>query len=157
MKKVEDFISDGNLELLAGEVKEAEKHTSGEIRVCLLVDFEFGIGSIDVQAEAIFLREGLHQTRDRTGVLILVVFNKRQLRIMADSGINAKLTQGYWDDLAAFMVWFFKLQLYYQGIRHAVRTVGNKLAEHFPRAADDFDELPDDIITGKEQGRCDHC
>src|SRR3989338_1774349 len=53
-------------------VRKAEKNSSGEIRVKNRQGFTEGLeGDLDAQALRDFAKEGLHNTRDKTGVLVL--------------------------------------------------------------------------------------
>jgi len=44
-----------------------------------------------------FLEQGLHETRDRTGILILISLFERRVQVLADSGINEKVPENTWD------------------------------------------------------------
>ena len=51
-----------------------------------------------------FLAQGLQNTAGRTGVLIFAAQAERYVEIIADGGINAKVTQEVWDDAVAALI-----------------------------------------------------
>ena len=87
----------------------------------------------------------LPATRGATGVLILVSLAESEAAIIADKGIAGKLPQHYWDNPHALLVASIDKDRHSEGIISAVREIGPKLAEHFPRSSDDTNELSDDL------------
>ena len=85
----------------------------------------------------------MHLTRARTGVLIFVAVAEHYVEIIADEGINALVPPGTWDKAVADFVERVRAGRVAEGFLAVVEVVGTRLAEHFPRAADDRDELPD--------------
>ena len=51
-----------------------------------------------------FLAQGLQKTERRTGVLIFAAAAERYVEIIADGGINAKVTQEVWDKAVASLI-----------------------------------------------------
>ena len=90
--------------------------------------------------------QGLHLTRARTGVLIFVALAERHVEIIADQGINALVPPGTWDQAVADFVARVRAGRIAEGFLAAIAVVGERLAEHFPRPADDVDELPNRLI-----------
>jgi putative membrane protein len=97
-------------------------------------------------AEGLFVAHGVHQTEARTGVLIYVALAERRVEIVADAGINAKVEQAAWDELAGEIVAAARAKALVDGIIAAVRRAGSLLAAHFPRRPDDRNELPDRVV-----------
>jgi putative membrane protein len=89
-----------------------------------------------------FLEQRLHLTRARTGVLIFVSVAEHYVEIIADEGINALVPPGTWDKAVADFVEQVRARRIAEGFLAVVDVIGARLAEHFPRAADDRDELP---------------
>ncbi len=147
-KQVSDYFSTDHLNEIKATIVKAEKRTSGEIRVRVTLDCDQDLtGKVHEQAVRDFEKAGMHKTRDKTGVLILVVLNERTFTILGDSGIYSKLPQGYWDNMAKAMSLYFKGGNFHVGVCAVVESVGKQLAKHFPRRDDDVDELPDDVIV----------
>jgi putative membrane protein len=93
-----------------------------------------------------FFERGLHLTRGRTGVLIFVAVAERHVEIIADAGIHALVPPGTWDQAVAEFVERVRRGRIAEGFITAIGQVGDRLAEHFPRPADDTDELPNRLI-----------
>ena len=150
--KTSDLFSENDRLKIKETVAEAEKNTSGEIRVVIHSCYSEGLESnIHAQAKHEFEKYGLGDTRDKTGILILLVLEARKFMVWGDDGIHAKVPQGYWDVLAVGMTAHFKENNYALGICEAVAEVGKRLAEFFPRKQDDTNELSDDVIVEEEK------
>lgn len=102
----------------------------------------------EVREKAIvsFIEQDLHQTRDRTGILILISLFERRVQVLADSGINAKVSQETWDQIVTIITDGLKSQQTATALCKAIERCGDLLVEHFPRRHDDTDELPNLII-----------
>ncbi len=96
-----------------------------------------------------FIEHGLHETRDKTGILILISLFERRVQVLADSGINAKVPKNTWDEIVAIVTGGLKSGDACTAVCQAVERCGALLQEHFPIKPDDTDELPNLIIEGK--------
>ena len=92
-----------------------------------------------------FTEAGLIETRDRTGILIFVSLMEKRVEILADKGINEKILQSEWDDLAGSLAAEISKGELAGGITRAVKSCGDKLTNHFPVKSDDTNELPDSV------------
>jgi putative membrane protein len=79
--------------------------------------------------------------------LILVSLLEHRVEILADRGINQKVSAGTWDEIAHIITTGIKSGNACDAFCQAIERCGNILAEHFPRAADDRDELPNRLVT----------
>lgn len=124
-----------------------EKTTSGEIRVSVREKRARKEREVDVEtlARREFANLGMSNTRDRTGVLLYFLVESRQFHILADEGINAKVRDGTWQLIADLMAEHFSKQNFSEGIIQGVKAIGKVLAEHFPRKADDTNELTNQV------------
>lgn len=93
-----------------------------------------------------FIAQGLHRTRQRTGVLIFVAVAEHHVEIIADQGIDAVVPPGTWDEAVASFIEQVRAGRVAAGFLAAIGAVGDHLAEHFPGTADDPDELPNRLI-----------
>lgn len=96
-----------------------------------------------------FLEQELHHTRDRTGILILISLFERRVQVLADSGINAKVSENTWDELVEIIIAGLKSDDACTAVCKAVERCGELLTEHFPVKDDDSDELPNLIVEEK--------
>jgi len=95
-----------------------------------------------------FWAHGMHKTQKRTGVLIFAAAAERYVEIVADAGINAKVTQDVWDGAVAALVAAIKAGRPADGFLAAIEQCGAVLAQHFPAppGAANPDELPDRLV-----------
>ena len=104
---------------------------------------------VDEAAHLAFLSHEIFDTRDRTGILIFVSVYERRVRILADSGIAAKVPQETWDQVARDLVAGIRAGKRADALCAAIERCGVLVAEAFPRKADDTDELPNLIVEGR--------
>jgi putative membrane protein len=93
-----------------------------------------------------FFSEGLHRTRDATGVLIFISLLEHKVWVLADQGINARVAADQWQTIVAGIVEGIKAGRAAEAICEGVAQVGEVLARHFPRKAEDSDELQNLIV-----------
>lgn len=86
------------------------------------------------------------RTHGRTGILIYLSMREHRAEIVADEAIASKVDPGVWGDAMDAMLAELKQGRVADGMIAAVEKVGVVLAEHFPRADDDTNELPDRLI-----------
>ena len=86
------------------------------------------------------------RTHGRTGVLIYLSMSEHRAEIVADEPIAEKVPAEVWGEAMADMLVEIKKGCLAEGMAAGVRDVGKVLSEHFPRAEDDQNELPDRLI-----------
>lgn len=138
-----EFLAQLDHHRIITAIGEAEKQTSGEIRVH--VQPKVTGGEPRHLAEKTFERLGMTKTALRNGVLLFIASEERLFVILGDRGIDEKVPAGFWDDIAAKLTIRFRNGEFSEGIVEAIAAVGTQLAAYFPRAADDVDELPNEI------------
>jgi putative membrane protein len=97
-------------------------------------------------ALAQFMAHGIHLTAARTGVLLYVCMVPRRIEIIADTGIHAKVPSETWDRTVALVASEARAGRLTDGLAAAIRTVGDVLAQHFPRDRNDRNELTNRVI-----------
>ena len=146
--KKERFFSKEENELIVQAIRNAEKQTSGEVRVFVESKCRF-IDPLD-RALEIFAKLKMQNTAQRNAVLVYVAIKDRQLAVYGDTGIHQKTGDDYWKAAVNNMVSHFNKENYAEGIANCVTMIGKALQEHFPYDKDlDKNELPDEIIFGK--------
>jgi uncharacterized membrane protein len=131
---------------LEAAIAEAEARTTGELRISVAGLFW---GSAEALADRAFERLGMQATRDRNGVLLLVLPWRRQLIVRADVGLAAKVAPELWQTVVAAAAALFQQQRFTEGLLGAVAAIGATLAQHFPANTDpNADELPNQIDRG---------
>jgi putative membrane protein len=86
------------------------------------------------------------RTHGRTGVLVYLSMREHRAEIVADEAIALKVDPGVWGDAMAAMLSELRQGRTAEGMIAAIEQVGAVLAEHFPRAGGDVNELPDRLI-----------
>ena len=86
------------------------------------------------------------RTHGRTGVLLYLSMREHRAEIVADQPIAEKVPAEVWGEAMADMLGEIKQGRIAEGLAVGVRDVGKVLSEHFPRAEDDENELPDRLI-----------
>ena len=145
--KKKEFFSKEENEKIVAAIRDAEKCTSGEVRVFVERRCKF-IDPLD-RALEIFSDLKMENTLDRNAVLVYVALKDRQLAVYGDSGIHKKTGQQYWENEVSKMISQFNRENYAQGIAGCVTDIGQALKTYFPYDEQtDKNELPDEIIFG---------
>ena len=99
MKPV-DFLDREGQEMVVNAIREAEKNTSGEIRVhiddvCETDAYE--------KAVEVFRFLGMDRTAEKNAVLIYVACNSKVFAIVGDKGINEAVPEHFWTDIISMV------------------------------------------------------
>ncbi|XCN71063.1 MAG: hypothetical protein Q3M24_12100 [Candidatus Electrothrix aestuarii] len=98
------------------------------------------------QAVQEFFKQGLYKTRDATGVLFFISLFERRVWVLADQGINEKISSESLQAYAADIASGIKEGRAAEALCLQIRGVGKVLAEHFPVRDDDINELSDQVM-----------
>lgn len=128
-------------------ISEAERNTSGEIRVHLENSCR---GNLLDRAAEWFHHLRMHRTERRNGVLFYLAIRDQQFAILGDQGINQVVPADFWDQIKARMQARFRNGEFLEGLQDGIREAGHQLKQHFPYQTNDVNELPNDISFGKE-------
>ncbi|MEY4471987.1 MAG: hypothetical protein RL671_291, partial [Pseudomonadota bacterium] len=101
---------------------------------------------VRARAEACFKIGAERRTHGRTGILIYVSLAEHRAEIVADAAIAGKVSPEVWGEAMAALLQGIRADDLAAGLTGAIAKVGAVLAQHFPRAADDQNELPDRVI-----------
>jgi uncharacterized membrane protein len=146
-KKAVNFFSEEEKKLIVSAIQNAERKTSGEIRVYIESKCRF-VNPLD-RAVEIFNKLNMQTTQQRNAVLLYVAVRDRQLAVFGDEGIHQKVGNVFWNEAVTKMIAHFNKQNYAEGIAQMVLEIGNALQHHFPYdEKTDINELPDDIVFG---------
>ncbi len=140
------FLSSDDESAIVQAIQEAEKKTSGEVRVHI----EKKCPNKDPVKRAIslFQKLGMHKTDLRNGVIVYVATEDHLLAIWGDEGIHAKVGQEFWESTLITLQEDFKTNQIKNGLKKALLDIGEKLQQHFPYKKDDKNELDDSISYG---------
>lgn len=100
--------------------------------------------AVAARSRQLFLEQGVTETRERSGVLLYLSELERRVELLADRGIHERVGAELWQALVSDVVKAIHEGHAVDGIVHAVDEIGLRLAQHFPPAHDDVNELPDE-------------
>jgi putative membrane protein len=150
-----NFLTSEQRDEIADAIAKAEAVTSGEIRV-LVVAASSVLPQLSKSEQRTVLRRravkefaklGIQNTRDRTGVLIMVSIEERMVQILAGNGINSIVPENTWPSMVHCITEGIKAGNPAQGISKAVADIGKLLSEHFPIKSDDSNELSNAVVV----------
>lgn len=98
------------------------------------------------RAVTIFKAAAENRTAGRTGVLIYLSMAERRAEIVADEAILKVTDDHTWGEAMTALIADVREGRPADGICAAIERVGAVLSEHFPRSADDTNEIPDKLI-----------
>lgn len=146
-KKQRQFFDAEEQQRMVQAVQEAERNTSGEVRVFVESRCKY-VDAVE-RAKEIFFSLKMEQTKDRNAVLFYIAIDDHQLALFADEGIYQRLGAEYWNKEVKVIVGEFTKNDIIGGICKCITDIGNALKEQFPYETSDRNELPDEIIFGK--------
>jgi uncharacterized membrane protein len=150
MNLLKPLLRASDLQAVASAVAAAEARTGGEIRVEVRQRRSRTERALSIEqiARREFVALGMTATRDRTGVLLFLLLEDRELCIMADDGIHERVESDTWTRIAGALSDRLARDQFVDGLVDAVREVGDVLARHVPRRPDDRNELPNVVVQG---------
>ena len=98
------------------------------------------------RAIAIFQAAAAKRTTGKTGILIYLSLAERRAEIIADEAILKVTGDHTWGEAMHALLEEVREGRVGEGICAAIDRVGMVLSEHFPRSADDRNEIPDRLI-----------
>ena len=138
-----EFISQLDEQCIVRAIGDAEKQTSGEIRVYVSHKERHDALAF---ARKRFQELGMFRTKQRNAVLIYIVPRTRQFAVLGDLGIHQKCGDAFWERIVSAMGPRMKEGKFNEAIVEAVRDIGAVLKQHFPGSRDDTNELSNEIV-----------
>lgn len=145
MSAVEGFLTAREEEEIVAAIRQAERKTSGEIRVHIEGSTQ---DDLMEHTKEIFHFLKMDNTRYRNGVLIYIAVKSHKFCIYGDQGINEVVPKGFWDSTRDKMQEQFKKGAFKEGIIEGILNAGAQLQKYFPWEHDMPNELPDQLSKG---------
>ena len=145
MSRVEDFLSATDEEEIVQAILQAEKNTSGEIRVH--IESHTQLDHYE-RAKEVFHLLKMDNTKESNGVLLYVAVNDRKFAICGDKGIDKVVPEDFWETTKEIIQSHFKEGNFKEGILQGVLKAGTELEKHFPWQQGDRNELSNEISKG---------
>ena len=140
------FLTKEQCDSIVEAIKKAELNTSGEIRVHIE---SVSKGDPYERAVEVFGKLKMYRTAARNGVLIYLAIKSHKVAIVGDTGIDAVVPKGFWDDTYRFMAERFRAGDFTGGLVGAIISTGDNLKEFFPYRSNDINEQSDEVSFGK--------
>jgi len=95
----------------------------------------------------IFSQLRIWDTAHNNGVLIYLLLADRDVEIIADRGVDARVGAAGWEKICAEMENSFRAGNFAGGTIKGIQAVSHQLATHFPRQGGGKNELPDTPVV----------
>jgi len=138
------FFSQDQADAIVAAIAEAEMRTSGELRVH--VEDRCKHRPVE-RAFTVFEKLGMHETKERNGVLFYLSTLDHEFAVIGDEGIHEKVGEEYWTEMRDQLEAEFCKGRFAEGLVASIRHAGLTLAEFFPRRGDDVNELDNSISS----------
>lgn len=145
MSEATEFLKPEDENAIIAAIGQAEKNTSGEIRVHIENHSEKP--PLD-RAQEVFHLLGMNSTSARNGVLFYVGVSDHTFAIIGDEGIDKVVENDFWDCTRDIVIGHFKEGRFGQGLVEGILRAGERLQTYFPFTDGDKNELPDTISKG---------
>jgi uncharacterized membrane protein len=136
-----------SLRAIEQAIAQGEATHSGEIRFAVEGALDGGAlfkGQLARQrAIEVFSQLRVWDTEANNGVLIYLLLADRDVEIVADRGIDAKVGAAAWEAICREMEAAFRLGRFEAGVIHGIQAVTRHLAKHFPASGAGRNELAD--------------
>lgn len=131
-------------------IGELESRHSGEVRFVVETALDLPELWREVsprhRAADLFGRLGVWDTAENNGVLVYVLLADRDVEILADRGIAARVPPHDWEQVCRDIEGHYRAGRFREGSVAGVRDVGALLARHFPSARSGGNELPNQPV-----------
>lgn len=97
-------------------------------------------------AKAQFYIQGVHMTREHSGVLFFVSLAEHYVEIVADRGIHEKLGEAHWQGIVDTFLAQVRAGRITEGFVAAISACGAAMAQHYPTHPGNVEELSDGLI-----------
>lgn len=142
MSRVENFLSPEDEQDIVLAILEAEKNTSGEIRVHIEAHTREDHFN---RVKEVFHLLKMDNTKEENGVLIYIAVNDKAFVIYGDKGINNVVPTNFWNTTKDSIQNQFKKGNFKQGIIDGILVAGKELKTHFPWQHGDVNELSNEV------------
>ena len=142
------------VERLMRRVAASEKRHTGEIRICveagLPLSYLWRDASARERALMMFSKLRMWDTQNNNGVLIYLLLADHAIEIVADRGLNHRVTEAQWKAMATNLGAAIRAGRYEDGLTQALEEVSAILVRHFALMPGQGspDELPNGPIVG---------
>ena len=149
--QVNRAFSSDTLIAIDSAIKASEAAHVGEIRFAVEGALDgtalFRGQSARERAIEVFSQLRIWDTEHNNGVLIYLLLADRDVEIVADRGIHAKVGLEEWEKICRTMETAFEQANYEGGVVSGIQAATQHLMKHFPASGADQNELPDKPVV----------
>jgi uncharacterized membrane protein len=139
------------LDRIEQTIKHSEATHSGQVRFVVEGALDggplFRNQSARARALDVFAHLRIWDTAHNSGVLIYLLLADRDVEIIADRGIDAKVGAEGWERICRAMEAEFRSGQFERGVIDGIAAVSRELAKHFPPGGPHPNELPDEPVV----------
>lgn len=150
---VSRILSGGASRAISDAVRQAERGHSGQIRV--VIEGTPGVAHVlkgrtaRDRAIDVFSFERVWDTTHNNGVLLYLMVAERDAEIVADRGLNGKVSPEQWHAICTALEGDVRTHGFAHAVCTAVSSIGSRLREHFPGEGAP-NELPDEAVIRRD-------
>ena len=137
----------GAMKAIEEVVTKSEAAHRGEIRFAAEAALDasalFAGQSARERALEVFSLLRVWDTEENNGVLVYLLLADHDVEIVADRGLNGKVSAAEWEAICHRMEGAFKRKAFGEGVVAGIEEISLLLARHYPGRAGDRNELPD--------------
>ena len=138
------------LEAIERAIREIETQCDGQIRFSVEAALDLAPllagQSARERAVEVFSHLRIWDTEHNNGVLIYLLLADRDVEIVADRGVHAKVGKEVWESICLEMEAAFREGKFEEGALTGIRSIGRHLVHHYPCAGEKVNELPDNPV-----------
>ena len=139
------------LDRIEQAIRQSEKTHSGQVRFVVEGALDgrplFRNQHARARALDVFSHLRIWDTAQNNGVLIYLLLADRDVEIIADRGIDAKVGAAGWEAICRTMETAFSAGQFERGVIDGIAAVSRELARHFPPSGAHPNELPDKPVV----------
>jgi hypothetical protein len=132
-------------------IAKGESEHRGEIRFAAEASLESAALFADQPAAEraidVFSQLRVWDTEENNGVLLYLLLADRDVEIVADRGISARVSAGEWEGICRRMEAQLSRGNFEHGVIAAIQDISRLLARHYPPRAGDRNELSDKPVV----------
>jgi len=142
-----DYMDDDDLLKISQKIKETEMLTSAEIVVSIKKNKPLLKKKVPLKTLAYdeFLKLGLNNTVDKTGILIFIILDSHEFHIITDEGVNKFFSQNTWESLIENIQSSFREGEFRNGLVKTVELIGETVKDKLPIKPNDINEISNKI------------
>jgi uncharacterized membrane protein len=138
-----EFLSQIDHDKIVAAIADAEKRTSGEIRIWIS---HREISTALEAAQKRFHKLGMQKSAERNGVLVYIAPRSQVFAVIGDTAVHEKCGDPFWQEVSAQLSADLKKGTFTDALLNAIHKIGDLLTAHFPRKSGDNDRPAGDNV-----------